>query len=185
MATYLAIKHAVFGDFDTLTTAKITKRSDLKGLDVQAMDLFRSISSYTTRTLQRVGERRQESSTRPSVEMYVAVPPFERSRSSGITSVESVADLGDEESLKSPSVGPGEDSLDTFSASVGYKANCQVVCGSKAFVTSQTPFFRIRSLNVASGDMQLFSGDGLSLEIRKGEILSVEGCSGIGKTRYR
>jgi ABC-type iron transport system FetAB ATPase subunit len=47
----------------------------------------------------------------------------------------------------------------------------------------RSPFFKVEGINVLSGDKNLFGVDGLTMLLIRGERLSVEGPSGLGKTR--
>lgn len=184
-ATYLTIKN-IFGECDGLTTNKIKKRSDLKGLDVR--ELMQKSCLFLTSWFR---PRDTSLTNHPSIEMYSAVPVFERSKSSmssARTSIESVA--ADEENPSSPTITGGlKTSLSSSSLSgeldlSTYKANYQVVQGTKEISHHNNPFFRIENFNVPSGSVLLFGEDGFNVELTKGEIVTVEGCSGIGKTRY-
>lgn len=183
-ATYLTIKHAIFGDRDTLTTNKIMKRSDLKGMDVRALELFTSIRSHLNNLFTQ--GQRDTSAIHLSVELYSAVPVFERSKSSissDATSIETGVDEEDPPTIGGLKTSSSRLRLANELDSNVYKANYNIAPGGKDIGTHNTPFFKIKNFNVPSGDLLLFGEDGFSIEVRKGEIITVEGCSGIGKTR--
>ena len=207
-ATYLTIRN-IFGECDALTTNQIKKRSDMKGVDIQQLlKQGRSFAiNWWSQPISVSGC--QDMSVHPSVEMkYSAVrmvevhSTFERSNlsmSSGRTSIESAVDeenppspttvgefsnLGSSTRLKASESSLRLHHSDELDSPTNYKANYQVIHSDQETNSLDShPFFRIENFNVLSGDMMLFGDDGFNIELKKREIVTVEGCSGIGKTR--
>jgi ABC-type cobalamin/Fe3+-siderophores transport system ATPase subunit len=71
-------------------------------------------------------------------------------------------------------------SQSSSTASKGHQANPYA---SHSFNPSGAVFFRATGLNVLSGEKPLFGSNGLDLSLRCGEIMTIEGPSGLGKTR--
>jgi ABC-type multidrug transport system fused ATPase/permease subunit len=49
----------------------------------------------------------------------------------------------------------------------------------------EVALLELRDYNVLCGEVPLFGTDGLNLDLRQGEVLTVEGSSGIGKSRHQ
>lgn len=64
------------------------------------------------------------------------------------------------------------------------KVTYSIIAAEAASAMKTTsPVFEINGLNVLSGEHYLFSNTGLDIKIKSGERISIEGVSGIGKTR--
>jgi len=233
-ATYLTIRN-IFGECDALTTNKIKKRSEMKGVLEDIQSMWKQSRSFVTNWWQSIPfpNKRHDSSSssmtkHPSIEMYSAVAVFERSKSSmsssGKTSVDStnldeenppfssssevVVQLTSSTSSSNSSTSSSSARFKTSNSSLSlselvsdeieidsptYKANYQVISNGTSTgtpdkatgkrSTASDSFFRIENFNVLSGDILLFGEDGFNMELNRRDIVTVEGCSGIGKTR--
>ena len=69
------------------------------------------------------------------------------------------------------------------SSAAGAGATLSALVYEVASVQHKSIFFTVRNFNVLSGNLTLFNTNGIDIELKPGEILSIEGSSGIGKTR--
>lgn len=156
ISVLLAIRHAVFEDHRL--TNRISKRADGKqDIDKALMAALISIGSTVTAFC-----RKSEAPRRADYEAVVEMSPLD--------------------DLEAPSPIP----VDKQQPAEGQQGRVTFTVEDAVPYTSiDTPalVLRLDHVTVRSGPMALFLGAGLSLSLRAGEVVTLEGPSGIGKTR--
>lgn len=89
----------------------------------------------------------------------------------------SYSDINMDESLSSTS------NASNTSASKDFRSNYMILDSSQIQHKSKDIILTVRKLNILSNEDILFDGEGMTLDLYRGERISVEGPSGLGKTR--
>jgi len=190
----LALKNAVFDNSHRLTIHRIIKKNKkIDGIDTKIILMIKNLFQYIKIRILNFNQDNNLSSSSSSQQQYELVKNTENiesldlennNNSSDIKNIEIVAPIKiDKDKIPTPISTP----ISTPERKRNVmEINFKVTYDFKTILsnpTNEEPFFKVKNLNVKSGDKLLFNEDGISFSLKRGERVCIEGPSGIGKTR--
>jgi ABC-type glutathione transport system ATPase component len=178
---YLASKGAIFDKSHRLTPHRIIKKSKkVEGIDKILFNMvtsfFAILKSFFDQIIRKVLYHTVGNNNTNTPEKMTE---YELVRNENSEDIETTVTSTVKETGVSPPIGTPDRSQGERHTL--YKVSYQFK--TYDVLSNEEPFFEVNTLNVISDDQLLFSNDGISFQLRRGERICVEGPSGIGKTR--
>lgn len=171
----LAISHAVFDEQHRLTPERIVKvQGGKSSFEKVVFKAASTAASSVYNCLKRSFGLTGVAGTGTGISNYELLPTEGEGGGSASDSASSSSKLA--ETIDNIGDGKVNFTLATNVPTSNYR-------DTQTLHPQQSPLFEVAGLNVMSGEETLFGKSGISFALRQGEVMTVEGPSGLGKTR--